>query len=1412
MSDDLRGKLVESATSVIIELLEQFDVLFVIPPGSSRIEVVFRACKILSSRGISVDVVTYREPGSTREYGVEYFESKLYELLKKETRYKLIVVPRDTTTAILIARNLKKTGLVDSSRVCFLNIAEVYGREISDVEKHLVLDYNHIKKELEDLEFQLAPGYGGISLTLVGRGDAKACNVIKSLSPEKTKGALNVIRELVGKPPHKPSQYLVSILISALYIFIEYALTLKPEIKLGLRVSRDIVLSIARILMGSKRSDFKDLIVDLLVKSKNIAPLLEQELYEGVLDSIASYWGLTIDEFKTLIKNLAKLVDEEIGTVEDVESIKNFVEERLRIFEERFKKIEEEVGRLEANLRAVYALQGVYRDVNENPYIRVEDGKFYIKLWSEKYELATTKTYEDLASEVANKLLSNGIVVVEGSSGIGKSTLAHYVATKIMLKSREEFVKYCVYVVSSLTGDPSLPRTIVNLVERLRDLGERLIIIYDPIPPEVYAKTSLTASVSGFTDFTERDVEFLLEIHNDYKDTVSILIVLPKHLFIHVKEYSRAFRKDLLNLLETHTVNFDEKIRRELYEFVTRVLTVYSECQNVDDLAKSICSEFKESHALVAKQAGLLLKARNCIVRDLQDFISEAKGSSKVFISTIVRERLGLLKVADSVREKQLKKYAFILAVRVPFLKVVPFGEFIVTPALMSHLLSFTGMLGDDEIEKNHDWLSLRNEDLVEEALLEVLSEAGKVTPELTIPQSEHDSSLLLLSKWGDKIWSKILDSIDNVECLRRLCYIIGSTPFELASPLRFKDLYELFIDKASSVKNFKVSKTCRELDKLLVTNEYIPILNSVLLLNLSLMGIKTKIRVEGEEVDVCDLVREALAVYGNFYIRGWRSFNTLSPYALGLALISMDESMCHEDVARLLHYSLSGGLLPLHPQILRVITLEITRRSFELNQLVHLPLLTKLYSKFKEVTVKPELVDYLLRHSERTSDMKPWMMALLVNAICDLLVMMIDLMSALKYLDKAYHLVGKIKQHDEQLGLLVETILGASKLIILRRLGDLDRAIGMVENVEKRLRRLEESMRHGMLSNELVRFLEFISPVEPKETLRLIIEETQDFCTRFRADVYILKGLADKNFELLKKAEEIFFNLATKRKEYCDRFSLELRRLVINVLACDLCDEPLKELENLWKSVSKTLCFHEQSSVFSTLIVVKATLGNILEKDLLELIKYLELWNPVESMLVKLVMGVLAIMEKPDFMEVASTLKNHMRPDVYPLFLLERGLQKSDYTFVRDKMAQYLGELFSYIDSDTIEILEKYTSERDFKNMLNELDVLLYSLKVEKALDLINEHPDLADVLEPRFMFELLAPATSLGALALLLNALAEGDFKLARAHALFLSHITKNYLFNGLYRALNESERASKLTEEAKRCLAKLVLFHFM
>lgn len=96
----------------------------------------------------------------------------------------------------------------------------------------------------------------------------------------------------------------------------------------------------------------------------------------------------------------------------------------------------------------------------------------------------------------------------------------------------------------------------------------------------------------------------------------------------------------------------------------------------------------------------------------------------------------------------------------------------------------------------------------------------------------------------------------------------------------------------------------------------------------------------------------------------------------------------------------------------------------------------------------------------------------------------------------------------------------------------------------------------------------------------------------------------------------------------------------------------------------------------------------------------------------------------------------------------------------------------------------------------------------------LIERYPNMASVLELDYVFELLGPRSTLSRSALLLHALAERDFKLAKAHALLSATENRplSYLFREIYKALDESEKAGKLTKEAKYLLAKITLYHLM
>lgn len=217
-----------------------------------------------------------------------------------------------------------------------------------------------------------------------------------------------------------------------------------------------------------------------------------------------------------------------------------------------------------------------------------------------------------------------------------------------------------------------------------------------------------------------------------------------------------------------------------------------------------------------------------------------------------------MYKQAASVREERLKIYAIILAIRDPFTKIIKFGDYITTPALMSHFMNFAGLPSDD-IERNHDLLSMRNEDLVEETLKDILDEALKIAKEVKIPQTGDDAVLFILNTWGDRVLNTILNSIYDLGCLKKFYYIVGSSSFELSSLFKFKNLYNSFAEWSTQKGALETSRSCIELDRLLLVDEHIPVLNALLLLYSSVEGFKNEIRIRDGKINTCHLVREAI-------------------------------------------------------------------------------------------------------------------------------------------------------------------------------------------------------------------------------------------------------------------------------------------------------------------------------------------------------------------------------------------------------------------------------------------------------------------------------------------------------------------------------------------------------------------------
>jgi hypothetical protein len=91
-----------------------------------------------------------------------------------------------------------------------------------------------------------------------------------------------------------------------------------------------------------------------------------------------------------------------------------------------------------------------------------------------EYRLVTAGGFAEAAEEVEELLAERGFVVVRGSRGIGKSTLAAYVAYDMLKKGD---VDYVVKVKSPVD---------VSEVDVFKALGRRVLLFFDIYPREVY--------------------------------------------------------------------------------------------------------------------------------------------------------------------------------------------------------------------------------------------------------------------------------------------------------------------------------------------------------------------------------------------------------------------------------------------------------------------------------------------------------------------------------------------------------------------------------------------------------------------------------------------------------------------------------------------------------------------------------------------------------------------------------------------------------------------------------------------------------------------------------------------------------------------------------------------------------------
>jgi Mrp family chromosome partitioning ATPase len=420
---------------------------------------------------------------------------------------------------------------------------------------------------------------------------------------------------------------------------------------------------------------------------------------------------------------------------------------------------------------------GLYENfvvLNERPYVDLQEGLF---------PLAAGGRFEEEARRVLEKLERDGVAVLVGPKGIGKSTLAAYVVWK-MLSSGEAEVAVRV---EKSANELTLKRTL-DFVKR------KTVVLYDPSPLEVYYKRKYMEEAERPEEVV-KTLEELADFLQSGGGVVRLLVVLPTDLYEGVKDkMPGAFKNAVL------------EIKLNNVEFLHSVIKTYSSCEgDYSKLAEEI-AQLDGGYTLAAKYAGLWLRDNGCNAGDVERAVEETKKEPKVFFAHYIWHVL-LRGSSDLAR-----RVAVPLLLHAVF-GTVPVGVTYVTKAVYHGVWRFlkpeelegVGLesLREEALEPIAKWLAQRHEDLVEEALRdlaglngeearkpykkalgdiikaldwargEVLKEGAETLAKLGVPEEGRISAVALLAFVVRRL-AAVFKSGEVRGCWRRAAFIAG--------------------------------------------------------------------------------------------------------------------------------------------------------------------------------------------------------------------------------------------------------------------------------------------------------------------------------------------------------------------------------------------------------------------------------------------------------------------------------------------------------------------------------------------------------------------------------------------------------------------------------------------------------------
>lgn len=481
-------------------------------------------------------------------------------------------------------------------------------------------------------------------------------------------------------------------------------------------VAGGLVVILTRMLFKRDKSNYIDEMLKLRESLKKLCkPSSDNcnvfnELGELIVYKVALATGIKHDDVKDALKYIIGLTEEQLRKqVEDIEKRIENVENELRYVKEQVK--DSLVG------VKIYFINDVEDGLLYDNFV-VKDNfakiKTIIGTAGEEFEtdLVDAGKFNDVAKNVFSMLVKNGRVVLVGPKGVGKSTLATYVAWRALLGRLGDVDAHVDALIRVDKLEPGKASSIENILNKADDW--RFLAIYDPFPIESYIKPE-TMQIKYTLEEIKVTIKELMEVKN-----MLVMMVLPSDIYELVKngmEGDEEF-KSSLKAVESSVVYVD--IRD--YDFLLGVIKSYSGCQAVpEELAKIVKDRYSDGYTLVAKYAGMWLRARGCEAKDVGEAlrVNEPKLFFAHYIWGAVMRKSENLAKRISIPLMLHAAYGPIPEGVTYMTKAVNVG---VWKLLDKDSLKNTQLtdLREEDLVPIAKWLSIKHEELVEDTLKEL--------------------------------------------------------------------------------------------------------------------------------------------------------------------------------------------------------------------------------------------------------------------------------------------------------------------------------------------------------------------------------------------------------------------------------------------------------------------------------------------------------------------------------------------------------------------------------------------------------------------------------------------------------------------------------------------------------------------